>query len=265
MTSHRVVTLERNGGYAARCETCGDITFGGFRTRTEARAALVHATKAAAEVQLDGGNDPSGEGKLMDNSTLPTTCLFDTADVEDYCREIRAVHFAQAKPITGRDDPRVPQLVGVRPYLTKASIDAQLDETDPDLKAELMADLGMTWFEDVFDGKPVPPVTPPTWAVAYRVEYSDWPNVNVDFDSGPHKAGTRVQWFQNACITVEDDVAPDGSFIPAGTVLRGEYVLAHIGVGQKRLELEVPVDQLGDVAAALAHVAESVGERAIDD
>lgn len=46
---HRVVTIERQGGYAARCEVeidgeirvC-DITFGGFANRTEARAALVH-------------------------------------------------------------------------------------------------------------------------------------------------------------------------------------------------------------------------------
>lgn len=44
MTGHRVVTFERNGGYAARCEEpgCDDMTFGGFATRSAARAALEH-------------------------------------------------------------------------------------------------------------------------------------------------------------------------------------------------------------------------------
>lgn len=49
MKGHRVVTVERQGGYAARCEVevdgvatlCG-ITFGGFPTRTAARAAITH-------------------------------------------------------------------------------------------------------------------------------------------------------------------------------------------------------------------------------
>lgn len=29
-------------GYAARCDTCGAVTFGGFRTKTDAKAALEH-------------------------------------------------------------------------------------------------------------------------------------------------------------------------------------------------------------------------------
>lgn len=51
---HRVVTVERQGGFAARCEVtvdeqtllCG-ITFGGFDTRAEARAAIRHLSPAA--------------------------------------------------------------------------------------------------------------------------------------------------------------------------------------------------------------------------
>lgn len=46
---HHIVTVPRQGGYAARCEVevdgvvqlCG-ITFGGLHTRTEARSALTH-------------------------------------------------------------------------------------------------------------------------------------------------------------------------------------------------------------------------------
>lgn len=37
--THKVVTVPRQGGFAARC-TCGGITFGGFNTRGDAALAL---------------------------------------------------------------------------------------------------------------------------------------------------------------------------------------------------------------------------------
>ncbi|WP_102509081.1 hypothetical protein [Sanguibacter massiliensis] len=46
MRGHKVVTMERGTtdegrqGYAARCETCGTLTFGGAESRTAARRAL---------------------------------------------------------------------------------------------------------------------------------------------------------------------------------------------------------------------------------
>lgn len=47
---HKAVAFERgtsgdqgqHKGYAASCETCDAVTFGGFRTKTEAKAALDH-------------------------------------------------------------------------------------------------------------------------------------------------------------------------------------------------------------------------------
>jgi hypothetical protein len=47
---HQTVAFERGTsgnqgeakGYAARCETCGAVTFGGFQTKTQAKAALEH-------------------------------------------------------------------------------------------------------------------------------------------------------------------------------------------------------------------------------
>ena len=33
----------RQKGYAARCESCGAVTFGGFRTKTDAKASLEHS------------------------------------------------------------------------------------------------------------------------------------------------------------------------------------------------------------------------------
>lgn len=64
---HRVITVERQGGYAARCEIerddevriC-DITFGGFATRSEARAALVHEEAPGAAATASEGQPPKG-------------------------------------------------------------------------------------------------------------------------------------------------------------------------------------------------------------
>lgn len=45
---HQVVTVERQGGFAARCEcSCGAITAGGFPTRTAAREALARQFPSA--------------------------------------------------------------------------------------------------------------------------------------------------------------------------------------------------------------------------
>lgn len=52
---HKTVAFERGTygptgtqpGYAARCVTCGAVTFGGFRTKTEAKAALEHEEEQA--------------------------------------------------------------------------------------------------------------------------------------------------------------------------------------------------------------------------
>lgn len=48
---HKAVAFERGThgydggqqGYAARCDTCGAVTFGGFSTKASAKAALFHA------------------------------------------------------------------------------------------------------------------------------------------------------------------------------------------------------------------------------
>lgn len=70
---HKVVTYERGGGFAARC-TCGDLTFGGYGSRTEARAALLHEN-APATVAADRGfdqlNNQRGSEKIM--TIIPDT------------------------------------------------------------------------------------------------------------------------------------------------------------------------------------------------
>ena len=45
-TRHSVEAVPRGDGYAARCE-CGDITFGGFTSRSQARAALTSCLAAS--------------------------------------------------------------------------------------------------------------------------------------------------------------------------------------------------------------------------
>ncbi|WNT44936.1 hypothetical protein SEA_ABBYDAISY_41 [Arthrobacter phage AbbyDaisy] len=52
---HKTVAYERGTfgdqgqlkGYAASCETCGAVTFGGFASKTLAKAALEHAAVQA--------------------------------------------------------------------------------------------------------------------------------------------------------------------------------------------------------------------------
>jgi hypothetical protein len=53
---HKIVAFERGRfgdqgqrkGYAARCETCGAVTFGGFASKSEAKWALEHTAVKAA-------------------------------------------------------------------------------------------------------------------------------------------------------------------------------------------------------------------------
>lgn len=54
MKGHKAVAFERGTsgdqgqrkGYAASCETCGAVTFGGFGSKTDAKAALEHEATA---------------------------------------------------------------------------------------------------------------------------------------------------------------------------------------------------------------------------
>lgn len=43
---HQVITVERQGGYASRC-SCGEVTFGGFPSRSAARLALRECLRAS--------------------------------------------------------------------------------------------------------------------------------------------------------------------------------------------------------------------------
>lgn len=61
-TRHEVETFERGAtpeghrGFAARClePTCGEITFGGFATRTAARLALAGHAAPARKTETNG-------------------------------------------------------------------------------------------------------------------------------------------------------------------------------------------------------------------
>jgi len=74
MLAHKITTFERGGGYAARCDTCGDLTFGGFPTRTAARAALVHEEAPGTAATVSQGDiDPNThEGNDMTSMTDTT-------------------------------------------------------------------------------------------------------------------------------------------------------------------------------------------------
>ena len=92
MRRHEVVTIERQGGYAARCEVdvdgerrlC-DITFGGFETRTAARAALVHEEAPAPAATGVEGEDQNPSARKGTSSPMlsPTSHTIDDG-VEEY-------------------------------------------------------------------------------------------------------------------------------------------------------------------------------------
>ena len=89
MHGHKVVTIERGDGYAARCETCGDITFGGFPTRTEAREALTHEEAPdAAATAVEG--EIQNTSHQEENQTMPIVQVDPTATLADIAIRARA-------------------------------------------------------------------------------------------------------------------------------------------------------------------------------
>ncbi|WP_278101681.1 hypothetical protein AB0870_08110 [Microbacterium proteolyticum] len=70
---HKVVTYESGGGFAARC-TCGDVTFGGYGSRTEARAALTHEKAPKAGQGFEGSDQiPTIERQDQIVNIIPDT------------------------------------------------------------------------------------------------------------------------------------------------------------------------------------------------
>ena len=72
MRGHKIITVERGDGFAARCEVerdgeihlC-DITFGGFPTRTAARQAITHEEALGAVAPASEGTILEGTNNLM--------------------------------------------------------------------------------------------------------------------------------------------------------------------------------------------------------
>lgn len=78
---HKVIVVPRGDGYASRCEVerdgvthiC-DITFGGFRTKTEARAALAHEE---APVPAATGNEGEDQTNRQKEDQIVSTIIAD--------------------------------------------------------------------------------------------------------------------------------------------------------------------------------------------
>ncbi|MGN7188836.1 hypothetical protein [Microbacterium enclense] len=86
---HRIVTVERQGGYAVHCEVeCDgavypcDVTFGAFATRSEAREALTHDEDTDTQGVARGG---PGHERGRPSATR-------TATNASPCDEFSAVH-----------------------------------------------------------------------------------------------------------------------------------------------------------------------------
>lgn len=74
MRRHKVVTVERQGGYAARCEDCDAITFGGHETRSAARESLRgHEEREAPAVASGRGETETTPGATITMNTTTAT------------------------------------------------------------------------------------------------------------------------------------------------------------------------------------------------
>lgn len=217
--SHRIITFERNGGYAARCEEpeCGEITFGGFQTRTAASIALrghektsettSANEKTANELQLVAVMIPTDEGVIM--STVADTALDTTWATR------RATAFS---PITRADDPRLAEL---RAVLEEEQLDVDLDRVDAMTLGYLYGSWIFNRTVPKFEGKA------PSW-VDEATELSE---IGIDNDTGfPVVAWVRKVVTSErieATLVREEAMDPDSREIHVVEQLLAVHVIGH--------------------------------------
>lgn len=165
MTSHRVVTFERQGGYAARCEDCDGITFGGFPSRSAAREALTHE-ETPARVAARPGSVSETHQKETNMSIISNSETNDQQVVpqahKDWAAEVRRLFGEHAQPIRSSDDPRALDLVGSRPGLMSLEQIDWFIADDPEFNPQLLAD---DYFNLHLELLPPLPFKVPVWAL----------------------------------------------------------------------------------------------------
>lgn len=74
MKAHKVETRPRNRGFMARCLDCDATTFGGFRSRSEARLALAgHESASPPTKKAPGAAPTAAEGEESDTNHQEST------------------------------------------------------------------------------------------------------------------------------------------------------------------------------------------------
>ena len=141
---------------------------------------------------------------------MNTVPHIDQAAVDAWCAEIRALHTVYARPITSPDDPRVDALMQLGDPIDYRAFAAI---------AEYAKDLGEKYFVACFDGKPDVPLQAPSWALAPRAMYGDYPEVSVEFESRTFGDQLSVCWQKSVTIVVEDMLDSGGAeLVVAGRV-----------------------------------------------
>ena len=130
------------------------------------------------------------------------------------------------------------------------------------MRSEFLHDLGVepreeTWRDHrafvehanltVPDGLPIP-----TWAHDVKVGSLLWPNIDINVSSRRISSGdVSAVWGQLTTISVEDEKMPDGSTVPAGTIITDPPAL-YLSVGELDFVLEAAdadlLTRLGEVA-----------------
>lgn len=204
---HKVVTVERQGGYAARCtvivdgvETLCDATFGGFNTRTEARAAITHEEAPGAVGAAAGGEVTTEQGRDMTNPTPTLTYAQEDALIRAWARHYAASHAAAAAQLA--TETRVIALAYQAIDLDAAAREAVI--------------------RSGWEHPPVPRELWPAWAVDVDVYQGSGRDANITFTGTTHDDTACLERFYSVVVLEHHSVTDHGTWECEGTKVWGD-------------------------------------------
>lgn len=185
------------------------------------------------------------------NATASPVAPTTTPAIESYAAEVRRLYAEQAAPIASIDDPRVADLVGSRPYLTREYISEYLTGEDEPGGQTAAAELAELWFER-FGSIPEAPIELPSWVESrYDFRFRGRHEVEVQMVSRPFQVGEVSAHIETTMSVVVDEYTDrHGNTYPVGLYADSSPLVV---IGDH--ELRVPVAQLADLGAVLAEIA----------
>lgn len=197
-------------------------------------------------------NTHEGEPITMDATNSAANVAPDAlsqADIADWIDDFNRLIDTQGAPITDTTDPRFEAVVRVSNRQTREEIEDLISDEG------WQQYFGRLYFARVVD-KPMPPVEPPAWATSSNdLRLTGYPEVIWQFSREFTVDGDKATLTQSVTAFAADDVAPDGTPIPKGSIIWDSPSLWF----DKHLELEdVTATGLRALAATLLDVAEAM-------